>query len=391
VHGSGRHCGTRHADRWWFGFFAGFGISGNGIVKAPLDPDLTNPTPEADKNERPKSCGDRPTVSVIMANYNGDAYLADAIASVQRQSLHHLELIVSDDASTDNSMRIVTRFVAGDPRIRCIKSDRNGGPAAARNRALAVAQGEWIAIMDSDDLMHPDRLATLVEAGRRDGADIVADDLIIFDSEKAAPSRRLLTGHWGEGPFWVDIVDYIRLNRFGRPGPALGYLKPLFRASVLTQPMGRYDETLWVAEDYYLVLGLLYAGKRLRIYPQPLYFYRQHAASVSRRLSEGELRLIIGADIRFLDRLHADRRVANAVRARMRSTETVIAFFKLLSALKARNWIGAVVIALRRPQIAALLRHPIGARLRRFVPFRASSTSAANTPAAETSKPCHDR
>ena len=136
-----------------------------------------------------------PVVSVIMANHNGAAYLADAIASVRRQSLNELELIVSDDASTDDSATIVGEAIAGDPRIRLVRSTRNSGPAAARNKALALARGDWIAVMDSDDLMHPDRLKRLVEAAERDGADIVADDLVEF--EGASSSARLLTGKNG--------------------------------------------------------------------------------------------------------------------------------------------------------------------------------------------------
>ena len=96
-----------------------------------------------------------PTVSIVMANYNGATHLADAIGSAQSQSLRDLEIIVSDDASTDDSLEIVTPLMAEDRRIRLVQSPNNGGPAVARNRALALAQGQWIAVMDSDDLMHP--------------------------------------------------------------------------------------------------------------------------------------------------------------------------------------------------------------------------------------------
>ena len=85
-----------------------------------------------------------PTVSIVMANYNGAAHLADAIGSAQSQSLRDLEIIVSDDASSDDSVRIVKQFIAEDPRIRLVHSHQNGGPAAARNRALAMAmQAGW--------------------------------------------------------------------------------------------------------------------------------------------------------------------------------------------------------------------------------------------------------
>jgi glycosyltransferase involved in cell wall biosynthesis len=114
-------------------------------------PDCSMKTPNL-----PEHAISTPSVSVIMANYNGAAHLAEAITSVQRQSLWDLKIIVSDDASTDDSVRVVVGLAAEDHRIRIVRSDRNGGPAAAHNRALAVARGEWIAIMDSDDLMHPD-------------------------------------------------------------------------------------------------------------------------------------------------------------------------------------------------------------------------------------------
>ena len=80
----------------------------------------------------PVSARGHPVVTVVMANFNGGAYLADAIGSVQAQTLRDLEIIVSDDASIDNSVDIVTQLRATDPRIRLLRSDHNGGPAAAR-------------------------------------------------------------------------------------------------------------------------------------------------------------------------------------------------------------------------------------------------------------------
>ena len=158
---------------------------------------------------------------------------------------------------------------AADSRIQLLQSDRNGGPSAARNKALDVVKGQWVAIVDSDDLIHPKRLATLVELGNRDGADIVADDLIEFFADDSQPARSLLGRAAWDQPVWVDIVDYVRLNHFYGSGPCLGYLKPMFRASLLVQPGCRYDETLRITEDFDLILRLLQAGNRMRIYPRP--------------------------------------------------------------------------------------------------------------------------
>ena len=77
---------------------------------------------------------------------------------------------------------------------RLVWACRTGGPAAARNKALALAHGEWVAIMDSDDFMHPERLTKLVEVARHDNADIVADNLVEFDTNGSKSLRPLLAG-----------------------------------------------------------------------------------------------------------------------------------------------------------------------------------------------------
>ena len=115
-----------------------------------------------------------------MANYRGARHLSAAMASVLRQTYADLELIVSDDASPDGSSAVVRAAMATDDRVRLIETAQNAGPAAARNRALDLASGEWIAIVDSDDLLHPQRLERLLRAADRLEADIIADDLMFF-------------------------------------------------------------------------------------------------------------------------------------------------------------------------------------------------------------------
>jgi succinoglycan biosynthesis protein ExoO len=342
-------------------------------------------------SDAPEHTGAPPTVSIIMANYNGAAHLADAIQSAQSQSLRDLEIIVSDDSSSDDSIAIVTGLMAEDPRIRLVRSGHNGGPAAARNRAFALAQGEWIAVMDSDDLMHPDRLTTLVEVARRDNADMVADNVIEFDSSGSKPPRPLLSGRWAREPFWVEICRYIELNHLYGPGPALGYLKPLFRKTILTGSTACYDETLRIAEDYNLVLRLLYAGRQMRVYPLPLYFYRKHSASISHRLNEMALEALKAADVRFLGKISGENQpVAEAVKRRMKSVETALAFEKLLNALKSRNWPAAIGIALTKPRAVALLRLPLGVRLRGLAPSRGLHTTVAHPLVLTTPRLSHE-
>jgi glycosyltransferase involved in cell wall biosynthesis len=97
-----------------------------------------------------------PTVSVIMPVYNVEAYVAASIKSVLDQTFRDFELIIVDDGGTDRSMTICRSF--DDTRIRII-SQLNRGLAGARNTGIAVARGRFIALLDSDDLFAPEKLA----------------------------------------------------------------------------------------------------------------------------------------------------------------------------------------------------------------------------------------
>ncbi len=97
-----------------------------------------------------------PKVSVILPTYNRAEVLPRAIGSVIGQSFANFELILVDDASTDNTEQTISRFT--DSRIRRLRQATNGGVAAARNHGASQAQGEWLAFLDSDDEWMPDAL-----------------------------------------------------------------------------------------------------------------------------------------------------------------------------------------------------------------------------------------
>jgi len=101
-----------------------------------------------------------PRVSVVMTLYNKGAFVEEAVRSVLAQTFTDFELLVVDDASTDDGPARVAAI--DDPRVRLLRAERNGGRAAAANRGYAAARGEYIAILDSDDIAEPDRLAQQV-------------------------------------------------------------------------------------------------------------------------------------------------------------------------------------------------------------------------------------
>ena len=90
------------------------------------------------------------TVSIIIANYNGEKYLPKCLKSVLDTDYKHFELILVDDGSSDNSITIIKKYSAKDKRINLIKNERNMGAAASRNRAARYAKGDLLIFLDND-------------------------------------------------------------------------------------------------------------------------------------------------------------------------------------------------------------------------------------------------
>ncbi|MBD5220299.1 MAG: glycosyltransferase family 2 protein [Bacteroidales bacterium] len=97
-------------------------------------------------------------VSIIMPTYNCGGYIAESIRSVLAQTYSNWELIIIDDSSTDNTKTVVDKFVLNDSRIKYYCLEVNSGAAIARNMALKLAKGRWIAFLDSDDLWKAEKL-----------------------------------------------------------------------------------------------------------------------------------------------------------------------------------------------------------------------------------------
>jgi glycosyltransferase involved in cell wall biosynthesis len=309
-----------------------------------------------------------PLVSVVMANHNGAAHIAAAVRSVLRQTLAALELILSDDCSSDESVALARGAAGGDPRLIVLESNAKGGPAAARNRALQAARGKWIAIVDSDDFIHPERLERLVAAAEADKADIVADDMVTFYDNQALPPHAHLKGALARRPSWIAASAYVRTNHlFGR-GASLGYLKPVLRRIGRDGEPARYDESLNIAEDFDLVMRLLLSGARMRTYPELGYFYRKHAGSISHRLKAADIDAMIKAHDRLSQGHDIPAELGEALHARRASLLTARAFGDFVGAVKARDFGAALTIALKRPSALLLLRYPIRDRLFRKTP-----------------------
>ncbi|MBE0579202.1 glycosyltransferase family 2 protein [Devosia sp.] len=283
-----------------------------------------------------------PLISVIMANFQAGGRIVPAIRSVLGQTMGDVEIIVSDDASRDNSLALVRAMMADDPRIRVATEEANRGPAHCRNRALDLARGDWVAIVDSDDIIHPERFERLLAVAARHDADIVADDLLLFHEDGSPP--KLMLGAEAQASFIVSPMQWVLAGLDG--SPALGYLKPMIRAERLRGV--RYDEALRIGEDYDFVLRLLLDNARMVVAPEPLYLYRRHSASISHRLSVGDMKAMVERQRAFVaTRQPLSTELAAALATRLAALQQGLAYEDLVSSIKERK-LGQALRLLRR-------------------------------------------
>jgi glycosyltransferase involved in cell wall biosynthesis len=216
-----------------------------------------------------------PRVSVVIPAYNAATYLAETLASVETQTYGDWEVIVADDCSTDDTVEVVERFGA---RFTVLRSDANEGPAAARNRALPMATGEIVALLDADDLWAPaylDRMLRLFDESRSRGVrvGIATCDARILGPDGYLPKTYLeLRGFPGE----VTLDSALVSNPI--------FVGALFPRTII-DATGPFAPELFGTEDYDLWIRILELGYRVVVTPEPLTTYRMRVASVSSNLT----------------------------------------------------------------------------------------------------------
>ncbi|MDQ2868521.1 MAG: glycosyltransferase [Verrucomicrobiota bacterium] len=204
-----------------------------------------------------------PLVSVLMASFEGEpAILREAIASVRAQVYENWELIIVDDGSTKTGVAECLRDAArGDARIR-VFFDEHRGIAATSNSALSRAHGEWIGLLDHDDLLEPDAIFRMLETLQRD-RDV---DVLYSDGDK------IVDGHFSEPmlkPDWSPELfeSYAYIS----------HLVLLRRAKLA----GGFRTECEGAQDYDLLLRIAAEGGRFRHVPRVLHHWRRSAHSTS--------------------------------------------------------------------------------------------------------------
>jgi glycosyltransferase involved in cell wall biosynthesis len=206
-------------------------------------------------------------VSIVITTYNGGKYLAEQLDSIVGQTYKNLEIIISDDASTDDTLAIAQRYAAADSRIILIQHEKNIGLHANLANALASASGVYIAISDQDDIWRKDKIET--QMSLLDGAIGVYSDSVLIDST-------------GKG---IGFSLFQSLNI--KPGAESSKTVPLFfknavsghtllfHCSLLSMVLPFTDDFIF---DHQLALAASYFGG-LRFCKDLLVFHRIHGGN----------------------------------------------------------------------------------------------------------------
>ena len=220
-----------------------------------------------------------PTLSVIIPCFNASKTIAAAVQSVLNQTYGAFEVILVDDGSTDNTADLIHTLCLTDARIRAICLDQNRGPSVARNAAISQAKGEWILLLDADDLYEPHRVEALLNLARSTGAELVADNIIVEDD--LSGRRKLGYSFSGTEPLSFNLSSFLALRAKNDGSLDLGFLKPLIRRRFLNEHRLEFATNYRVGEDFLLFAECLQKGARLVVLPQPGYIYRRRADSIT--------------------------------------------------------------------------------------------------------------
>ena len=289
-------------------------------------------------------------VSVIVPCHNAAEFLADALQSVRDQTLRDFECIVVDDASTDGSAAIVNRFAEADPRFRLVASKGPAGASGARNTGIAKAKGEWVALLDADDLFLPERLAMLSGIGEEQGADLIFDDQLITEF----PSKRLTHHAFGFARARFDFTqkDFFERSRLFRRSFPIGYMKPLIRREFIRRTGISYDSSVPSGEDFLFYAHLFAERPRCIGTRYAGYVYRRRRGSLS--WSEEHLYSQAALGERILSEFGAQLSTGSrlALAARSRDFEAVATAMPAMTALRERNWGRLASELIKKPGIA---------------------------------------
>ena len=231
-------------------------------------------------------------VCVVIAARNAQDTIAKSVSSALSQD-HVCEVIVVDDASTDQTASAAWSADDSSGRLKILAQPRNLGPGGARNRALTASRAPFFCVLDADDYMLPGRMARLIASGAGEW-DLIADDIIIQPQHAQLSFSLQRGGGAGDGPT-LDLESFVlgNISQAGRPRGELGFLKPVVSRAFIRRHRLQYEEEIRLGEDYAFYLHALLYGARFRLVSACGYVATERPDSLSSRHSADDLLRIL--------------------------------------------------------------------------------------------------
>jgi succinoglycan biosynthesis protein ExoO len=309
---------------------------------------------------------------VIIPAYNTEAYIGKAIQSVLDQTWRSLEVVVVDDGSTDGTAAVVKSFA--DDRVKLFQNPHNMGAGATRNHAIQQSQGEWIAVLDSDDWYAPERLERLMQFALKQDSDMVADDIHIVEDGQSQP-RTTLFAWAGEAltqPRLINATDFVRSDIEGHRGLKLGFSKPMFKRQFLLDHGVIYRPEIIVTHDFWIDLDCLVKGAKFWLLPESYYYYRSREGALT---ASTKITLRLTQECDAITQFMADQQqylashpsVAAALRLKLQETARHRDYYRVIEPLKGKDYSRALVQGSAYPAfVRVLLQRLPGIFSRRF-------------------------
>lgn len=292
-----------------------------------------------------------PGVAVIIAAKDAASTIGRAIRSALVQP-EVTEVIVVDDASSDDTSSVARQADDGSARLRVLRLDRNAGPSVARNLALDHSQAGHVAVLDADDFLLPGRFARLLAQSDGGGEEqLLADDLLVARAgEEDGPHATLYFTGPAE-PLHFDLAAFAQANLSSptRPRGELGFLKPLISRDFLNRHGLRYDPAVRLGEDYLLYASALARGARLRLVGACGYVAVRRAESLSHRHETEDLRRFAEAAGRLATLPGLPAAAVAALREHGRGVTHRFLHRAVLDAKRRRDYAGAARLFLHSP------------------------------------------
>ena len=204
-------------------------------------------------------------ISIIMAAYNAEKTIEQAIYSVLCQTYPDFELLVVNDCSTDKTAALVAAIAEKDDRVRLISNEKNGGVSYTRKHGLEEARGEWIAILDSDDAWASKKLEKQIELQKKTNAELLFTGSAFMDAD-GKPINWYLSA-----PAEVTYRQLLKQN-------VLSNSSALVRKKLYAKHYAVGDE---MHEDFAIWLSILKEGRKAYGVDEPLLIYRLAKSSKS--------------------------------------------------------------------------------------------------------------